>query len=151
MSNQQKPDPHGFGRNLVLTYCLLRHSPIVSFSIICCMASELEPAKVNFSITNRNIFNMLSLMLCQRFASAVPRIRSSMVHPCKVWRMKRLFIVGRHQWLVVCEAKFMITFLVSLVCVLGFWEKKIIKMQSYGVLVIPAASKFALSKKKKIQ
>ena len=44
-STQKIPDPLRFGRNLVLTYCLLRHLPIVSFSVICCMASELEPAK----------------------------------------------------------------------------------------------------------
>ena len=46
-------NPHGFWRNLVLTLSLLRHSPTVSFSIICCMASELESAK-------KSIFNQIS-------------------------------------------------------------------------------------------
>ena len=43
-STQKMPDPLGFGRNLVPTQRLLRHSPIVSFNVIR-MASELEPAK----------------------------------------------------------------------------------------------------------
>ena len=49
MSNQQKkknPYPHRFGWKLVLTQCELRHTFTVSFSIICCMASELEPDEI---------------------------------------------------------------------------------------------------------
>ena len=44
-TTKQKHDLHG---NLVLTLSLSRHSPIVSFSVICCMASGLDPAKSRF-------------------------------------------------------------------------------------------------------